>query len=79
DVALNPKSKKQFKIDLPKIQSKEGTEYLMNVFAYTKTGSEILPQNFEIAREQFALEGENYFEKTTTTNSASIENEKDAF
>ena len=79
DVALNPKSKKQFKLDLPKLLAKPGVEYLLNVFAYTKTGSEILPQNFEIAREQFVLEGENYFEKTTATSAAAIQDEKDAF
>lgn len=68
-VDLNPKSKKQFKIDLPKLQSKSGVEYLLNVFAHTKTGSELLPQNFEIAREQFVIESGNYFanEKQTVT------------
>lgn len=79
DVALLPKSKKQFKLDLPKLQAKPGVEYLLNVFAYTKTGSELVPQNFEIAREQFVLEGENYFEGTTATSAAAIDDEKDAF
>lgn len=71
DVALNPKSKKDFKIDLPKIVSKPGVEYLLNVFAYTKTGSETMPQNFEIAREQFVIESGNYFAKTDQKNSSS--------
>ncbi|MBA4319678.1 MAG: beta-galactosidase, partial [Flavobacterium sp.] len=63
-VTLDPKSKKQFTIDLPKLQSKSGVEYLLNVFAYTKIGSELLPQNFEVAREQFVIESENYFAKS---------------
>jgi beta-galactosidase len=80
DVALNPKSQKQFKINLPKLESKPGTEYLLNVFAYTKTGSELLSQNFEIAREQFVIESENYFAKTQQTDSSSkVKEEKNEF
>ncbi|PJJ09300.1 beta-galactosidase [Flavobacterium sp. 1] len=80
DVDLNPKSKKQFKIDLPKLASKEGVEYLLNVFAYTKTGSELLPQNFEIAKEQFVMSGENYFVKAEQANpSSKITEEKNEF
>ncbi|CAD0006844.1 glycoside hydrolase family 2 TIM barrel-domain containing protein [Flavobacterium salmonis] len=79
DVTLNPKSKKQFKIDLPKLQSKEGVEYLLNVFAYTKTGSELLPEHFEVAREQFVIESDTYFAKAESTNSSKINEEKDVF
>lgn len=78
DVALNPKSKKQYKLNLPKLQSKQGVEYLLNVFAYTKIGSEVLPQNFEIAKEQFVLDGDNYFEKTTAS-SSKVQEEKNEF
>lgn len=80
DVDLDPQSKKEFKIDLPKLVSKSGVEYLLNVFAYTKTGSEIVPQNFEIAREQFVIESGNYFAKAEQTNSSSkIKEEKNEF
>lgn len=79
DVDLNPKSKKQFKIELPKLQSKEGTEYLLNVFAYTKTGTEVLPKNFEIAKEQFVIENSNYFAKSKNENSSKIQDEKEQF
>ncbi len=71
DVDLNPKSEKEFKIDLPKIIAKPGFEYLLNVFANTKTGSELKPQNFEIASEQFVIEGGNYFAKEVQKNAAS--------
>ncbi|WPO77859.1 glycoside hydrolase family 2 TIM barrel-domain containing protein [Flavobacterium sp. KACC 22761] len=80
DVDLNPKSEKEFKIDLPKITSKPGVEYLLNVFAHTKTGSELMPQNFEIAREQFVIENGDYFAKTKESNSSSkINEDKDQF
>ncbi|WP_035645120.1 glycoside hydrolase family 2 TIM barrel-domain containing protein [Flavobacterium sp. ASV13] len=71
EVDLNPKSEKEFKIDFPKITAKPGFEYLLNVFANTKTGSELMPQNFEIAKEQFVIEGENYFAKGVQKNAAS--------
>ncbi|WP_281226648.1 glycoside hydrolase family 2 TIM barrel-domain containing protein [Flavobacterium aquiphilum] len=79
EVVLNPKSKKQFKIDLPKLESKAGTEYLLNVFVYTKTGSEIVPQNFEIAREQFVIDNGNYFAKTAETKSCKIKEDQNEF
>ncbi|WP_163407265.1 glycoside hydrolase family 2 TIM barrel-domain containing protein [Flavobacterium ajazii] len=78
-VSLNPKSKKQFKIDLPKLQAKEGTEYLLNVFAFTKTGSELLPQHFEVAREQFVIESDKYFTKTELVNTSKIQDDKNEF
>jgi len=78
-VTLDPKSKKQFKIDLPKLQSKPGVEYLLNVFAYTKIGSELLPQNFEIAREQFAIENGNYFAKVQQAVSSKVKEDKNEF
>jgi beta-galactosidase len=80
EVALNPKSQKDFKVNLPKLVSKEGTEYLLNVFAYTKVGSELIPENFEIAREQFVIENDNYFAKAELIKSSSnIKEEKNEF
>ncbi|MEO7977959.1 glycoside hydrolase family 2 TIM barrel-domain containing protein, partial [Flavobacterium sp.] len=75
DVALEPKTKKQFKLNLPKLESKEGTEYLLNIYAYTKIGSELLPQNFEIAKEQFVIQDENYFAKSEKVSTAKIQEE----
>lgn len=61
NVALNPLSKKQIKIELPQINSIAGEEYLLNVFALTKVETEILPKGHEIAREQFVIEDTKYF------------------
>ncbi|TCN53161.1 DUF4981 domain-containing protein [Flavobacterium circumlabens] len=79
NVVLEPKTKKKFKLDLPKLESKEGTEYVLNVFAYTKTGSELLPQHFEIAKEQFVIEDSNYFAKQEKVNASKIQEEKEQF
>ena len=71
DVKQNPLTKKQVKIELPKIQAKAKTEYLLNIFALTKVDAEILPKGHEIAREQFVIEDANYF--ATTNHKADIQ------
>lgn len=63
DVSLAPQSKKEIQLELPKLTAKDATEYLLNIYAYTRNGSEVLPQNFEAAREQFSIGPNNYFVK----------------
>lgn len=63
DVNLAPQSKKQIQLELPKLVAKDGVEYFLNVYAYTLKGTEVLPQNFEVAREQFPIGLSNYFIK----------------
>lgn len=41
------------KIKLPEFQG--DAEYILNVYAYTKTGNKIIPVDHEVAREQFIL------------------------
>jgi beta-galactosidase len=62
-IALAAQSKKQLQLELPKMTVEDGVEYLVNVYAYTKFGSAVLPQNFEVAREQFAIGESKYFMK----------------
>jgi beta-galactosidase len=50
-----PGTKKEVILPLPSIQKEAGVEYFLNVFAYTKTATEMIPANHEVAREQFAL------------------------
>ena len=68
EMNLAPQSQKQVKIDLPVLPAKDGVEYLLNILARTRVGTEVLPQNFEIAREQFKPGEGNYFSKATTNN-----------
>jgi beta-galactosidase len=37
----------------------------LQIFGYTKHASELIPANYELAREEFALSGDNYFTKKT--------------
>jgi beta-galactosidase len=78
NISLAPQSKKQVQIELPKLNVEDGVEYLLNVFAYTKEGMELLPQNFEIAREQFSIGESKYFAKGTNANTnATVKDAKD--
>lgn len=52
-----PNTSKTVTIELPQFEDKE---YFLNVFAYTKEASEMIPAHHEIAREQFKI-GENTF------------------
>ncbi|GHT13266.1 beta-galactosidase [Bacteroidia bacterium] len=59
-------TKKDVTISLPKMQTLEfgANERFLNVYAYTKQATEMIPVNHEIAREQFALsDTKDYFVK----------------
>ena len=78
DLNLAPESEKQVELEIPKMPSINGTEYLLNVFAYTRFGTEVIPQGHEIAREQFILGDSKYFTKAEKTNSTvNVTEEKD--
>jgi beta-galactosidase len=68
DMNLAPESEKQVQLAMPAMPAADGTEYFLNVFAYTRTGTEVIPQGHEVAREQFKLGAGNYFAKATTAN-----------
>lgn len=70
DVNLAPESEKQVQLAMPEMPATDGVEYLLNVFAYTRVGSEIIPQGHEVAREQFKLGEGKYFVKTAATKGA---------
>lgn len=68
-VDARPLTSKQIKLPLPQITSKEGVEYLLDVFAFTKKGDEMIPADFEIAHEQFEIGKSQYFSKTYASGS----------
>lgn len=62
-VSLAPHGQKDVKISLPAVTSEPGIEYMLNVFAYTRTANDLVPAQHEIAREQFILNGADYFKR----------------
>jgi beta-galactosidase len=61
EAALSPKAEKEVALNLPTLQFEPGNEYFLNLFAYTSLETDMIPANFEVAREQFAFNQNNYF------------------
>jgi beta-galactosidase len=63
DITQAAGTQKDITIALPRVvlTKMSGTEYFLNIYAYTKEATEMIPANYEIAREQFALPVNNYF------------------
>lgn len=61
---LAPHQQKEIKLNLPKYKAEPGTEYFLNVYAYTKDSSAMLPAGYEVAREQFKYAGDYFAGKS---------------
>ena len=59
-VQLAPHQQKDITLNIPEMKSVEGTEFYVNVYAFIKTATALLPAGHEIAREQFKMAGD-YF------------------
>lgn len=67
EVNIEADSKKDVKLNLPKLDLTAGNEYFLQLFAYRKTATQFLKAGFETAKGEFAFESNNYFAKPTTT------------
>lgn len=67
DIVVPADSKKDIKLNIPAITSEAGSEYYLQVFAYTKEETPFLPVGFEVAKGEFAFESNNYFTPATYT------------
>lgn len=52
---LPAEKEKVVKVDYPELNLADGAEYHLSVYAYTRTGDEIIPAGHEVAREQFVI------------------------
>ena len=57
---LLPHGQKDIRLDLPEIPD-DGNEYFLNLYAYTKTASGLLPAGYEVAKEQLKLGKRDFF------------------
>ena len=55
-----PDSIEKFKLPFKNLEA--GSEYFVNIYAYTKKATDLVPENHELARAQFALSDKDYFE-----------------
>jgi len=63
DLDLAPKGEKDVKLALPALQGTLKTEYFLNVYAYTKKATDVIPAGHEVAREQLAFPLNDYFDE----------------
>jgi beta-galactosidase len=75
-VSLPPHQKKDISLPIPAFKSAEGSEYFVNVFAYTKDATDLVPAKHEIAREQFKTAGD-YFARNNTVAGEKLQVTKD--
>ncbi|WP_321332560.1 glycoside hydrolase family 2 TIM barrel-domain containing protein [uncultured Bacteroides sp.] len=61
------------KLNIPAVHSEQGTEYFLNVFAYTKYPTDLIPADYEVAREQLPFAGNNYFPLSSKASNAKVE------
>lgn len=61
DATVPAASKKDIKIALPALTPGPGTEYFLNVFAYTKQADEFIPAGFECAKSEITFPANDYF------------------
>jgi len=54
-------SRKDVQLKLPPVQPENGAEYYLHVFAYDRKGNEFIEPGFEVAKEEFAFDANNYF------------------
>lgn len=61
DADVAPESEKTIQLAMPAISFEKGAEYFLNLYAYTKVGTEMVPQGHEVAREQVAIGQSGFF------------------
>jgi beta-galactosidase len=66
-VQLAPHQHKTLTLELPKYKAIAGSEFMLNVYAYTKNEAPLLAVNHEVAREQFNYTGD-YFVREVLEN-----------
>lgn len=57
-ISAAPDQEEEFDIDLPEL---EDAEYFLNIFAYTREATDLIPAGHEMAREQFSISANSYF------------------
>ncbi|MDR1203304.1 MAG: DUF4981 domain-containing protein [Tannerellaceae bacterium] len=79
NVSIPADSRKEVKLNLnlPLIQPETGVEYFLQVYAYSKQDTELIPAGFEVAKGEFSFNKNNYFVTTTPTGQLNVENKDD--
>lgn len=74
NVSISADTRKDVKLNLPSVQPEAGTEYFLQIYAYSKQGTDLVPVGFEVAKGEFAFENNNYFVANSSEGQLNIEN-----
>lgn len=77
DVSVPADSQKDVKLNIPQIKAEPGVEYFLQVYAYNKKETAFLKAGFEVAKEEFAYDTNNYFTEKGKSGSLNISKEQD--
>ena len=77
NINVNADSRKDVTLNLPTINPQDGTEYFLQLFAYSRQRTELLPMGFEVAKGELAFDSNNYFVKETVGGSVTVEESND--
>lgn len=75
EIDIAPEMAKDVILQIPHINTELGEEYFLQLFAYSVYATELIPSDFELAREEFVLSKNNYFsrERKATENKPTLE------
>ncbi|MDF9828988.1 glycoside hydrolase family 2 TIM barrel-domain containing protein [Parabacteroides sp. PF5-6] len=76
-VDVKADSRKDVTLKLPALEQGPGTEYFLQLYAYTVEATTFLPKGFESAKEEFALAGNNYFTAEERNGSLQMDQQED--
>ena len=77
DVSVPADSQKDVKLNIPQIKAEPGVEHFLQVYAYIKKETAFLKTGFEVAKEEFAYDTNNYFTEKGKSGSLNISKEQD--
>lgn len=75
-VDLAPHKEKDVKLNMP-IMKEDGNEYFLNVYAFTRHATDLVPVGYETAKEQMKLSQSTFFDNPQTTTGNLIYNTED--
>jgi len=61
NVQIPADSKKDIQLRLPDMEKQASVEYFLQVFAYTSKADRFIPEDFEVAKEEFSFPSNQYF------------------
>lgn len=70
-------SRKDVHLNLPALAEEAGVEYFLQIYAYSNQATELIPSGFEVAKEEFALNPNNYFVAGNVNGQIAVEKQDD--